>query len=182
MVIDLSSNTRDKIIEAAVQVFAEKGYSGASIEEIAERAGVSKGLVFWYFKSKKNLVREIALNVLPRTLFEKCAEEYSGRELVDCVVDKFLEKYGDPNMRRLLLFTFSYQALDEEIDKEISRLCSSTISFLAEKIYGNNSLENRVKVRSLIGSLICYVLTPHECIPPSKYGGVVKKIFYPSQE
>ncbi len=172
-------NTRDKIIEAAIEVFSEKGYTGASIDEIAARAGVSKGLVFWYYKSKKNLIKEVALRVLPRTLFEKCADQYGGKELVSCVVDSFLEKYHDKRMRRLLLFTFSYQALDEEIDQEISKLCSSTINLLAKKVYGSDGIEERVKIRSLVGALICYVLTPHECIPFEKFGETVKKLFYP---
>lgn len=176
------SNTRDKIIDAAIDVFSEKGYSRASIDEIAVRAGVSKGLIFWYFKSKKNLIREVALRVLPRALFEECADKYEGKELVDCIVDGFLEKYYDKRMRRLLLFTFSYQALDEEIDREISRLCSSTITILARKVYGSDGVEERVRIRSLIGSLICYVLTPHECIPPEKYGEKVKKMFYPREK
>jgi len=173
------SDTREKIISTAITVFAEKGYLGTSLEEIAEKAGVSKSLILWYFKTKKNLVRTVALRVLPRTLFEGCAERFTSKELVDCIVDEFLDKYSSKHMRRLLLFTFAYQALDDEVDKEISKLCSSTISMLARKIYGNESLNERVKVRSLIGSLICYILTPHECIPPKKYGEAVKNMFYP---
>jgi len=171
------TSTRERILEAATKVFARKGYLGASLEEIAEEAGVSKSLVLWYFKSKKNLAREVALNVLPRTLIESCADRCDGMEIIDCIVDGFIKKYSSKDMRRLLLFTFSYQAYDEEIDREVSKLCSTTISMVAEKAYGSNGVADRVRIRSLIGTLICYILTPHECIPPEEYGEAVKKLF-----
>ncbi len=43
------------ILEAALHEFAEKGYSGASTRSIAKRAGVAHGLMYYYFKDKKNL-------------------------------------------------------------------------------------------------------------------------------
>ena len=174
--IPVLRTTREKIIDAARKVFSRKGYLGASLKEIAIEAGVSKSLILWYFGSKKNLARTVALQTLPRQLIESCIEK-SSDAIIDCIVDKFLEKYSSRDMRRLLLFTFAYQAYDEEIDKEISRLCSSTIKLVAQKVYGDASLENRVKIRSIIGALICYILTPHECIEPKVYGEIVKKLF-----
>jgi len=47
------------ILEAALAVIAEKGYHQATIDEIAARAGVGKGTVYVYFKSKSALVREL---------------------------------------------------------------------------------------------------------------------------
>jgi AcrR family transcriptional regulator len=51
-----------EILEAALSVFAEKGYAGARMEDIAARAGVTKGTIYLYFENKeavfKTLVRE----------------------------------------------------------------------------------------------------------------------------
>lgn len=44
-----------KIIYSAIQVFAEKEYKHASTDRMAELAGISKGLLFFYFKNKKSL-------------------------------------------------------------------------------------------------------------------------------
>lgn len=49
-------NAKDKILDAAIKVFAEKGYGGASTREIAEAAGVSEGSVFKYYKTKRGLL------------------------------------------------------------------------------------------------------------------------------
>ncbi len=52
--------TRDRILEAAVECFAERGFRGASTREIAQRAGTNQGLITYYFKSKDELWRAAA--------------------------------------------------------------------------------------------------------------------------
>ncbi|TVP70759.1 MAG: TetR/AcrR family transcriptional regulator [Leptolyngbya sp. LCM1.Bin17] len=47
--------TRAQLLAAAAQVFAEKGFNGASVEDIAETAGYSKGAVYSNFESKEDL-------------------------------------------------------------------------------------------------------------------------------
>lgn len=49
-------STKDKIIEAAVQLIDEKGYKGATTREIAERAGVNEVTLFRHFGNKKGIV------------------------------------------------------------------------------------------------------------------------------
>jgi AcrR family transcriptional regulator len=51
--------SRQKILAAALAVFAEKGYNGATISEITSRAGVSRGLASYYFPNKHLLVDEL---------------------------------------------------------------------------------------------------------------------------
>jgi AcrR family transcriptional regulator len=53
-----------EIVEAAISVFAEHGFEAARIEEVARRAGVSKGTVFVYFANKEELFRAVARNLL----------------------------------------------------------------------------------------------------------------------
>jgi AcrR family transcriptional regulator len=47
------------IVAAALSIFSEKGFAGARIEEIARRAGVSKGTVYLYFETKSDLFRAV---------------------------------------------------------------------------------------------------------------------------
>lgn len=48
-----------RILRAAMEVFAEKGYAAASTSEIAQRAGVAEGTIFRHYKSKKDLLFSI---------------------------------------------------------------------------------------------------------------------------
>ncbi len=65
-----SITTRNKILEAAKLVFIEKGKDGARMQEIADRAGVNKAMLFYYFSNKDLLYLEV-LNSIFRQLFEK---------------------------------------------------------------------------------------------------------------
>jgi AcrR family transcriptional regulator len=51
----LEVNARERLLETATELFAEKGYAGTSVREIVEKAGVSKPVLYYYFKSKEGL-------------------------------------------------------------------------------------------------------------------------------
>jgi len=51
----LELNTRERVLETATDLFAEKGYAGTSVREIVARAGVSKPVLYYYFQSKEGL-------------------------------------------------------------------------------------------------------------------------------
>ena len=55
-----SELTRRKILEVALDVFAEKGYSRTSLREIARRAGFTRGAVYWHFKNKADVFMALA--------------------------------------------------------------------------------------------------------------------------
>jgi AcrR family transcriptional regulator len=73
-------NTRDRreaLVEAAYQLFAEKGYAHTTMDEIAERAGLSRRTAFRYFASKEELVfpaRETRLTMLRTELAPRDGE------------------------------------------------------------------------------------------------------------
>lgn len=58
-----SKETRAQILKAAVEVFANHGFDGASTRQISRLAGVNQGLVTYYFSSKENLWKEAMRSV-----------------------------------------------------------------------------------------------------------------------
>ena len=52
-------NTKKRLIKAALRVFTEKGFAGASTREIVEASGVTKPTLYYYFGSKDNLYRSL---------------------------------------------------------------------------------------------------------------------------
>ncbi|GHJ93528.1 TetR family transcriptional regulator [Streptomyces sp. NE5-10] len=77
--------TRAKLYEAAVTLIAEQGFSATTVDEIAERAGVAKGTVYYNFKSKTELFEELLrhgvslLAASLRTAAEETAERGGSR-------------------------------------------------------------------------------------------------------
>ena len=62
----ISQPTRDAILKAAEEEFAERGFRGARSQNIADRAGVSKRLAFYHFRSKQGLYQEVLERALTR--------------------------------------------------------------------------------------------------------------------
>lgn len=61
-------STRDRIIDAALAVFSEKGYEAASTRDIAEKTGVNEITLFRHFGNKENLFREVLNAKVPTSL------------------------------------------------------------------------------------------------------------------
>jgi AcrR family transcriptional regulator len=55
-----------EIADAAFKMFAEKGYAATRIDDVAKRAGVSKGLTYLYYKTKEDLFKAVVRNVVVR--------------------------------------------------------------------------------------------------------------------
>ena len=55
----MNSSAREKIRQAAMELFAEKGYAATATREICEHAGVTKPTLYYYFQSKENLYRKL---------------------------------------------------------------------------------------------------------------------------
>lgn len=56
---EIRQQTREQIIDAAFELFANEGYSKTSIAAVAKKAGISKGLIYHYFDSKKAILEAI---------------------------------------------------------------------------------------------------------------------------
>src|SRR5215471_9375496 len=50
---------REQIIDTALRVFAEKGFTRATNRDIAHEAGITTGLIYYYFQSKEDLLRAV---------------------------------------------------------------------------------------------------------------------------
>ncbi|MCA0238511.1 MAG: TetR/AcrR family transcriptional regulator [Bacteroidetes bacterium] len=59
-------STEQKIFDAAHEVFVQKGMDGAKMQEIADKAGINKALLHYYYRSKEKLYEAVAKAVLSR--------------------------------------------------------------------------------------------------------------------
>jgi len=67
-----------QILEAALDVFGERGLAGARLDDIARRAGVSKGTIYLYFPNKEELFREVVRAIVVDRLRQAAAEAGEG--------------------------------------------------------------------------------------------------------
>jgi AcrR family transcriptional regulator len=67
---DVSEERKDQILDAATDVFAEKGFNDARMDDIVEESGLSKGTLYWYFKSKDEIILSIFERIFAREFAE----------------------------------------------------------------------------------------------------------------
>lgn len=100
-------NTEQKILDAAGEVFHVKGFDGARMQEIAEHAGINKGLLHYYFKTKDALFEAIfglALKQVIARILEILEKELPLEEKIDRMVDQYLTMLLiNPNLPRFVL-------------------------------------------------------------------------------
>lgn len=121
----LPEEKRNRIINAGFKVFAKNSYKKSPVGEIAEEAGISKSLLFFYFKNKKELylfllktAEEETRNALMET------NVYSGDDIFDIMYNGLLVK---ANMMRKYpdMGNFSIKAYyekDPDVAKEVRKI------------------------------------------------------------
>jgi TetR/AcrR family transcriptional regulator len=87
-----------ELLAAALELFVEKGYSATRVEEVAKRAGVSKGTLFLYFPSKEELfkavVREALANRFPEWNAEFATWPGTTPEMLRYAMQQWWERVG----------------------------------------------------------------------------------------
>jgi TetR/AcrR family transcriptional regulator len=94
-----------QIIDAAIEVFGERGLSGARLEDIAKRAGVSKGTIYLYFPNKEALFKEmVRLTIIARLEHEEKSFEHhpgSALEQLESYMNEYWEFLNQPVVRTI---------------------------------------------------------------------------------
>src|ERR1700733_2350316 len=85
---------REQILEAAVTVFAERGYEGASTDVIARMAGISQPYLFRLFGTKRDLIVATVRMCFADTeqLFTRAAAGFEGEEAMKAIGDAYIEE------------------------------------------------------------------------------------------
>lgn len=106
---DVSAERRTQIVDAATKVFARLGFKGSRMDDIVEEAGVSKGLLYWYFKGKDAIIVAVMERLFApeiKHVENIAASERTAREKLLAVAHDAVRDIR--TMNRLLPITFEY--------------------------------------------------------------------------
>jgi AcrR family transcriptional regulator len=99
-------DARNAILNAAMELFAYKGYAGSSIREICQAAGVTKPVLYYHFRGKEHLYQELMLEIFNQTRKNLLRlSEYRGSlrdRLVLYISSEFRDCTRTPSSVRLL--------------------------------------------------------------------------------
>jgi len=101
-----SATTRDALLRAARELFAERGYAGAGRELVAERAGVTRGALYHHFPNKEALFRAVVESVEEESFNRIATAAMSGSTPLDRLrlgCHEFLDSALEPDMQQIVL-------------------------------------------------------------------------------
>ncbi len=127
MINSSDNKTEQKIIEAAEIVFHEKGFDGARMQEIADKASINKGLLHYYFKSKDALfdaIFNMALKKMSGTINSILKMDISLEEKMNLIIDSYMNLL----LRNSSLPRFVITELNKDSDRFIKKYLSGEIN------------------------------------------------------
>ena len=116
---EIRQQSKAAIMEAALELFASKGFSSTSISQIAKAAGISKGLMYNYFESKEQLLHEIIKSAFEEAeglMMQAMTQLTDPREQLIAMVEGTFQMVTSHEHYWKLLTSLSFQT---EISKEI---------------------------------------------------------------
>ncbi|PGV49557.1 TetR/AcrR family transcriptional regulator [Bacillus sp. AFS037270] len=139
--LNLDTDKQDRIINAAIKEFAQKGYDKASTNEIVKEAEISKGILFHYFKNKKQMflfLFDHCIQIITDDFYKKVdlTETDFFKRIRKAVLIKMdlLAKY--PDIFKFIEEAFMDDAVDikVEIEKKVKELNEINIGRIYEGI------------------------------------------------
>jgi len=113
-------NAEQRIIEAAADVFEESGFDGARMQQIADKAGINKALLHYYFRSKDLLFEKVFLLVAER-VFSNFVKAFEEPGTIFQKIEKFMFMHQDLlyKNRRFPIFFFNEISRNPELMKKL---------------------------------------------------------------
>ncbi len=156
---------KEKIIEAAKEIFFKKSFYEATMEDIAEISGVKKSTIYYYYPSKMDLVFELIRESIEKILsqLEKILREVKdSKEKVRQIVKFYTNTYEESFKLFIVLQRLGYDFMQTKDEKEKMKRFFKNLHTQKEKIwklFGDVVLSTGEKVSgevfagSLIGAL-----------------------------
>ena len=156
--------TQNKIAETARELFLEKGFDGVKMQELADMAGVNKGLLHHYFKNKQSLFDEVFANAIDQ-LFGKIEtgllSEGSLEDKINLIVDAYFDMLiSNP---KLPIFVFSELNKDPELFNKL--FSTERISILINGLKKDNAIISDKNAIHIILTIVSLSVFPFMARP-----------------
>lgn len=152
-------STREQLMVQAARLFAERGFSGVSLEDIAQAAGFTKGAVYSHFGSKEQVFLAAVRNTI-----ERLDAELAARNLGDSAAAAAAAEGTEPN---------GASAPAASMNSELARAELSTAATLGVEalLFGKRVPEHRAEVRELSAALIAVLARADELLRDAEAPG-----------
>lgn len=162
-----SIQTKEKLLDAALDVFLAKGYSATTLQDIAEYAGLTRGAVYWHFKGKEDIYRGLyeRVHMLDMAVFDEVADLELApfeklRELMRAIVNNIYlnERYSD--YLELTTFKIEYSEF-ESINREKTDTYGYAVvvmESLAQEAMDEGVIADKVPPQQVAKTLLLFII------------------------
>ena len=156
--------TMQRILEAAYELFVDKGYRGSSMREIAEKAGIKAGSIYNHFKNKEELFEAVFIEKHPLFRILSLLDEVEGEtaeELLSNAINRLNKEIrSDPRLLNLF-FVELVEMGGEHITEAVETNFPPDSKFMKRIFAMKNEfreIREPVIIRTLIGSLFANLI------------------------
>jgi len=131
--------TRERLLETAIEMFAERGYAATGVDALCRRAGVAKTGLYWEFQNKVGLLNAVIDQVVTEwvdQIREAARTAGAPREKLDVALQSLRRRVTErPELFRVLLVVLAERTqVDEEAREALRRFYSSAHAALMQGI------------------------------------------------
>lgn len=155
--------SRERILDVALELFNEQGYDKTSLREIADRLGVTKAALYYYFERKEDILLELhlRLHALGRGILERL-DPLDEREIVVAwpgLLDEFVDQVV-ANQELFLLHQRNQSAFEQLAHNERHEAENEDIQERFRRLLSNGAipLADRVRMACSIGAIMAALM------------------------
>jgi AcrR family transcriptional regulator len=135
---ELSGEKAQRIVDAMRASVGQRGAAGSTFDHVAREAGVSRGLLHYYFGTKERLLVEVCrrdCDIRMQLLDEAFAAAHSADDLIDALVFSLEDMLAkDPGFIALIFELFTTSRHNEEVAAEVREIMRRTREHVAEQL------------------------------------------------
>ena len=176
---ELRDASRQKILDASLELFGTKGYESTTISDIVKSAGISKGLIYHYFESKEDILRKLVDELMTRgdesmdSLFEGDAKE-SLRKVFELFFKEMRENYKTWN----LVLNLSVQVNHFQFIHDLAMQKMQAYVMIMEGMFKELRYENPNLEARLLGALFDGIGMQYYVLNDPVYLDEMERILY----
>ena len=138
MSTNLQDIRKDQIMNAAQVVVASKGYDQTRMDDIVEKAQLSKGAIYWYYKSKKDIYLSLIdywFNEYSAGVLKSLEDKDSSSEQLKSLFEYFVDQFDkNPDTFKIMVEFWRTSGLDVDFNNKLQEIYSQFLEYIIDII------------------------------------------------
>ena len=131
---DLRDIRKKQIMDAAQAIVVNKGYDQSRMDDIVNKAHLSKGAIYWYYKSKKDVYLSLVdywFNEYSEGVFQYLENKNSSSEKLKALFEYFIEQFDkNPETFKIMVEFWRASGLDKDFNDKVQEIYSQFLEYI----------------------------------------------------